>query len=149
MDLQTKASFSSYGYCNSIKANNYEARGRFFWRLKIILKSWCRIFRGSHLIGGRYTGLDFRPLKNTNSSGLESRLGCGSIYLYLRRNVQSKLINLFCMYNTLILFERSKTWREALASASLISVYWGMCVHREKKCIEKISYSQLAKPKDC
>ena len=38
---------------------------------KIILKSWCRIFRGSHLIGGtcrstESTCLDFRPLKNTN-----------------------------------------------------------------------------------
>ena len=28
-----------------------------------MLKSWCRIFRGSHLIGGDSTVLDYRPLK--------------------------------------------------------------------------------------
>ncbi len=37
-----------------------------------MLKSWCRIFRGSHLIGGYSTILDYRPLNV--SSGLESRL---------------------------------------------------------------------------
>ncbi len=40
-----------------------------------------------YLNGGRSTEstcLDFRPLKNT--SGLESRLGCGYIFLYLRRD---------------------------------------------------------------
>ncbi len=33
-----------------------------------MLKSWCGIFRGSHLIGGcstESTCLDFKPLKNT------------------------------------------------------------------------------------
>ncbi len=38
-----------------------------------MLKSWCRIFRGSHLIGGRSRLLDYRLLK-LHSSGLESRL---------------------------------------------------------------------------
>ena len=28
-----------------------------------MLKSWCRIFRGSHLIGGYSTVLDYRTLK--------------------------------------------------------------------------------------
>ena len=28
-----------------------------------MLKSWCRIFRGSHLIGGYSTILDYRLLK--------------------------------------------------------------------------------------
>ncbi len=28
-----------------------------------MLKSRCRIFRGSHLIGGKSTILDYRPLK--------------------------------------------------------------------------------------
>ncbi len=75
----------------AILLNNYEARGRFFWRLKIILKSWCRIFRGSHLIGGRSTEstcLDFRRLKKTlifQWARIEAM--CGYIYLYLRHDI--------------------------------------------------------------
>ncbi len=63
--------------------NNYKARGRFF------LKSWCRIFRGSHLIGGNLTEstcLDFRPLIFQWAT-IEARES-DYIYLYLERDIK-------------------------------------------------------------
>ncbi len=56
-----------------------------------MLKSWCHIFRGSHLIGGYSTILDFRPLNYIVSCSLELRLWFD---LYLGRDIKSTLQSL-------------------------------------------------------
>ncbi len=53
--------------------------------MEIEKNSWCCIFRGSHLIGGYSTILDYRMLKIT-SSCLESRPWFD---LYLGRNIKN------------------------------------------------------------
>ncbi len=58
-----------------------------------MLKPRCRIFRGSHLIGGNFiesTCLDFRPLKALSFQWgtIEARDRSGYIYLYLERDIK-------------------------------------------------------------